>query len=66
MTGDRIDLQQSHKQGSLSRGDEALEAAHEGLIRDAGTRLIYRDAQCLPRRADTTKTIINDCARKVL
>jgi hypothetical protein len=44
MTRDRIDLQQSHKQGSLSRGDEALEAAQDGLIPDARTRLIYCDA----------------------
>ena len=34
MTRDQIDLQQSDKQGSLSRGDEASEAAHDGLMGD--------------------------------
>jgi hypothetical protein len=65
MTRDQIDPEQSGKQGSRSRGDEALETAHDGLIRDAGTRLIYCDTQCLPRGVDMTKSIINDCAREV-
>jgi hypothetical protein len=37
----------------------------KGYVRDARTRLIYCDTQCLPGRSDMTKSIINDCARKV-
>jgi hypothetical protein len=37
----------------------------KGYVRDARTRLIYCNTQCLPRRPDMTKSIINDCASKV-
>jgi hypothetical protein len=37
----------------------------KGYVRDAITRLIYCDTQCLPGGAGMTKSIINDCARKV-
>ena len=37
----------------------------KGYVRDARTRLIYCDMQCLPGRSDMTKSIVNDCARKV-
>jgi len=37
----------------------------KGYVRDARTRLIYCDTKYLPRRVDVTKSIINDCARKV-
>jgi hypothetical protein len=36
----------------------------KGYVRDARTRLVYCDTQCLPG-GDMTKSIINDCARKV-
>jgi hypothetical protein len=37
----------------------------KGYVRDARTRLIYCDTQCLPERSDMSKSIINDCARNV-
>jgi hypothetical protein len=37
MTRDQIDLQQYDKQESLSRGDEALGAAHDGLMEGSPT-----------------------------
>jgi hypothetical protein len=37
----------------------------KGYVRDARTRLIYCDTECLPRRVDITKSLINDSARKV-
>jgi len=36
-----------------------------GYVRDARTRQIYCDTQCLPGRADVTRSIIDNCARKV-
>jgi hypothetical protein len=63
MTRDQIDLQQSDKQGSLSRGDEALEAAHDGLMEamdtvevadgelvdGTGYDRVFRDGDCTKR-----------------
>jgi hypothetical protein len=37
----------------------------KGYVRDAITRLIYCDTQCLSRRANTTKSVVIDYARKV-
>jgi hypothetical protein len=37
----------------------------KGYVRDARTRLIYCDTQCLSRGADTTKSVVIDYARKV-
>lgn len=37
----------------------------ECYVRDARTRLIYCDTQCLPGRVDMTKSVVIDCARKV-
>jgi hypothetical protein len=37
----------------------------KGYVRDARTRLIYCDMQCLPERSELTTAIINDCGRKV-